>query len=273
MIPDCTNVWLHAVSLPASIVHPSVCLYPDDLHSCLPIPSVCLSVQLPIPPMCLYICLLSQYVHLYFKKACSFVCLPTQRRGDTRAGQGHQAGFIHGPEPAGAAASFGWQRVPTVGTLWHRWARGKYRGERRWLYSSYWGVTDNAGPPRQQRKRNALNVTQSHLSNILMMWRTFLFVAKYWTNITEYRYNHVFLQHSGWLWVHSISYELWPSDIPSFKAKELPSVTSSMFCLNLMQQIHLILLKSKAQNKQMMEDNMQETTIIFRLELSTGSGA
>lgn len=46
-----------SVCLPVSIVHPPVCLYPDDLYSRRPMPSVCLSVQLSIYPMRLYICL------------------------------------------------------------------------------------------------------------------------------------------------------------------------------------------------------------------------
>lgn len=74
-----------------------------------------------------------------------------------------------------------------------------------------------------------------------------------------------FLQQScvcvSWACEHLTSYELWPSEdcITWFKVKELPSVTSSMFCLSLVQQIHLILLKSKAHKKQMMKVAMQET--------------
>lgn len=60
------------VCLPASVVHPSVYLYPDDLHSCLPMPSVSLCPAV-YSLMCLYICLPSQYVHLYFKGL--FLCL------------------------------------------------------------------------------------------------------------------------------------------------------------------------------------------------------
>lgn len=52
--------------------NPSVYLYPDYLHSCLPMPSVSLCPAV-YSPMCLYICLPSQYVHLYFKGL--FLCL------------------------------------------------------------------------------------------------------------------------------------------------------------------------------------------------------
>lgn len=149
-IPDCMNVCLHPVCLPASIDHSSGCLYPDDLHSCLPMPPVCLSLSLS---SCLFtrcVCT-SAFLHSMhtsiLKEPVLLSVVPHSSVETPELGRDTR---IHGPEPAGAAASLSWQRVPTVGTLWHRWARGKYRGEEEMTVHRYsWGVTDKAGPPSQ----------------------------------------------------------------------------------------------------------------------------
>jgi len=181
-------VWMSVstlpVCLPASIVHPST-----------PVPSVYVSVTLS---SCLFtrsVCT-SAFLHSMstsILEACSFACLPTPQRGDTRAEQ-----ELRGPEPAGAAARLSWQRVPTVGTLWHHRARGKYRGEEEMTVHSYgWGVTDKQDHPTdmQSKNRRMHLVTQSKsqiMSNILI-WcdKLFLFFCCH-TTITGYKNSHAF---------------------------------------------------------------------------------
>lgn len=128
-------------------------------------------------------------------------------------------------------------------------------GKRRWQWHlSCSGVQTKLDHPAniQLKKKNALGnaiLELDHKQLLNLMWQAFHFVATHCTTITGYRHNLVFYSRAVcvcWVCEHSTSYELWPSEncIPSFKVKELPSVTSSMFCLSLMQQIHLIFLKN-----------------------------
>lgn len=146
-IPDCMNVCLHPVCLPASIDHSSVSIQTIYIAAFLCHLSVCLSVQLSIHPLCLYICLPSQNAHLYFKGP--FFCLSSHTaawRHQSWAGTlGSMAQSQLEPLPVWVDNVF--PQSGHCGTVGPEESIG---GEEEMTVHRYsWGVTDKAGPPSQ----------------------------------------------------------------------------------------------------------------------------
>lgn len=144
--------------LPLLSIHLSASIQTIYIAAVLSHLSVCLSVQLSIPPMCLYICLSSQYAHLYFKRPLLLSSHTATERHQSWAGTPwFMARSQLEPLPASVDNVF-----PQCG---HRGTNGpveSIREERRRLYSYSWDVTDKAGPPSniQPTKNNNILGTQ-----------------------------------------------------------------------------------------------------------------
>ena len=75
------------------------------------------------------------------------------------------------PRASWSHCQLGWQHVPAVGTLWHRWAREKYSGGKEMTVRSYsWGVGDKDGPPSQHTTTQYEN--KSPIIRNLLIWST-----------------------------------------------------------------------------------------------------
>lgn len=181
-IPDCLNVCLHTACLPTCLCCPSISAI------CL---CVCHPVQLSVYP--------AVFVHLpsftsrtsLFQRPVPSPVYPHSNVETPEPGQ-----ELGGLQPAGAAiASSGWQRVPTVGTLWHHWARGKYRGEEEMTvhYAMVWGVTDKQDHPTNMQSRAQ---STSQITRNIFIWgdmQPYFFVTVCHMTITGCKNSHVLL--------------------------------------------------------------------------------
>lgn len=123
------------VSLLTSIVNPSFSHQPQNPHSCLPLPSVSLSVQLSIQQ---FVCTSGFHhsISTCIIKTYPFVSLSSNHDGDTRAGQRHRDPWLR------ASQTCCQHRFPQSGQLMNN--MGGW--EEVTALSS--GVTDKARPPQ-----------------------------------------------------------------------------------------------------------------------------
>lgn len=127
------------VPLLTSTANPSLCHQSQNPHSCLPLPSVSLSVQLSIQQ---FVCtsVFHHSISTCIMKTHSFVSLSSDHDGDTRARQRHRDPWLRASETCCQ------HRFPQSG---HRGTANLMNNMGGWEEVTVlsWGVTDKARPP------------------------------------------------------------------------------------------------------------------------------
>ncbi len=225
-------------------------------------PPVCLSVQLSIHPMCLYICLPSQYAHLYFKGL--FFCPSSHTaawRHQSWAGtQGSMAQSQLEPLPVWVDNVF--PQSGHCGTVGPEESIG---GKRRWLYTATAevSVTKQAHPANIQLKRRMHLVTQSRsqiISNFLIWCGKLSILLPYTAQLLLDIGITMFFTAELCVCEHSTSYGLWVKTA-SHHSKSRSSLQLQVQCFVWASRSRCIWYcwKAKHKKKQMMRVAMQET--------------